>query len=88
VMGVPAHDQRDFPFFARASTKLPVKRVMCLRVPAKRLRRRRLDRGPGAGSSGPFDGLEASRPRNRIVSPAEAKGWGRQGELVACADLA
>ncbi|EAQ74534.1 MULTISPECIES: leucine--tRNA ligase [unclassified Synechococcus] len=75
VMGVPAHDQRDF-VFAR-QYELPVKRVI---VP-EGAREEAYDGGAWTSGgrlvhSGPFDGLEAAEARAGIVALAEAKGWG------------
>ncbi len=75
VMGVPAHDQRDF-VFAR-QYELPVKRVI---VP-EGAHEEAYDGGAWTGGgrlvhSGPFDGLEATEARAGIVALAEAEGWG------------
>ncbi len=75
VMGVPAHDQRDF-VFAR-QYELPVKRVI---VP-EGAQEEAYDGGAWTAGgclvhSGPFDGLEAAEARAGIVALAEAEGWG------------
>ncbi|APD48934.1 leucine--tRNA ligase [Synechococcus sp. CS-602] len=75
VMGVPAHDQRDF-VFAR-QYELPVKRVIVPEGASEEA----YDGGAWTAGgrlvhSGPFDGLEASEARTGIVALAEAKGWG------------
>ena len=76
VMGVPAHDQRDF-LFARQH-ELPIRQVI---IPEG------ADPIPYAGGawtepgvlihSGPFDGLPSQEARARILAAAEAEGWGR-----------
>ncbi|MEB3257812.1 MAG: leucine--tRNA ligase [Cyanobacteriota bacterium] len=76
VMGVPAHDQRDF-LFARQH-ELPIRQVI---IPEG------ADPSSYAGGawtepgvlihSGAFDGLPSQEARGRIVAMAEAEGWGR-----------
>jgi leucyl-tRNA synthetase len=76
VMGVPAHDQRDF-LFARQH-ELPVCQVI---VPEG------ADPSAYAGGawtesgvlihSGPYEGLPSEEAKGRIVAAAEAGGWGR-----------
>jgi leucyl-tRNA synthetase len=76
VMGVPAHDQRDF-LFARQH-ELPVRQVI---VPEG------ADPAAFAGGawtepgvmihSGPYDGLPSEEGKKRLVAEAEAAGWGR-----------
>ena len=76
VMGVPAHDQRDF-LFARQHG-LPIRQVI---VPEG------ADEAAFAGGawcepgvmvhSGPFDGLPSKEGQARLVAQAEAEGWGR-----------
>ena len=76
VMGVPAHDQRDF-LFARQH-ELPIRQVI---IPEG------ADPIPYAGGawtepgvlihSGPFDGLPSQEARARILAAAESEGWGR-----------
>jgi leucyl-tRNA synthetase len=75
VMGVPAHDHRDF-LFARQHD-LPLRQVI---VPEG------ADPTAFAGAawtepgvmlrSGPFDGLPSELAKERIVAAAEAEGWG------------
>jgi leucyl-tRNA synthetase len=75
LMGVPAHDQRDF-LFARQHG-LPIRQVI---VPEG------ADAAAFAGGawtepgvmlhSGPFDGLPSELAKERIVAEAEAAGWG------------
>ena len=76
VMGVPAHDQRDF-VFAR-QYELPVQQVI---VP-EGSDDHALEGGAFTGSgvlihSGRFDGLSTSEAKAAIVAEAEAGGWGR-----------
>ncbi|MEB3244002.1 MAG: leucine--tRNA ligase [Cyanobacteriota bacterium] len=76
VMGVPAHDGRDF-LFARQHD-LPIRQVI---VPEG------ADPTAYAGGpwtepgvlihSGPWDGLPSEEGKARIVAAAEAEGWGR-----------
>jgi leucyl-tRNA synthetase len=76
VMGVPAHDQRDF-LFAR-QYELPIRPVI---VPAGG------DGRPVEGcawtepgvliGSGRFDGLASGEAKEAITAAAEAEGWGR-----------
>ena len=76
VMGVPAHDQRDF-LFARQH-ELPVRKVI---IPEG------ADPSAFAGGawtepgvlidSGPYEGLPSQEAKERIVAAAEAGGWGR-----------
>jgi len=77
VMGVPAHDSRDFQF-ARQH-ELPVRQVI---IPEG------ADEHAFEGGawvehgvmihSGPYDGLASQVAKERIVADAEAAGWGRQ----------
>ena len=76
VMGVPAHDQRDFVFARRY--ELPVQHVI---VPAAS-DEHDFDGEPWTGPgvlvhSGPFDGLTSEQAREAIVNAAETGGWGQ-----------
>ena len=75
VMGVPAHDLRDFQFARRY--ELAVKPVL---VP-EGSDPHNFDGEPfsGAGvliNSGPYDGLSSGEARSRIIAAAEDEGWG------------
>lgn len=75
VMGVPAHDQRDYEFAKQ--NQLPVKTVIVPASPEVV----QLDQGytePGVLiNSGEFDGLESSIAKTKIIEFAEAQGWGK-----------
>ncbi|MFM1811100.1 MAG: hypothetical protein RLZZ336_38 [Cyanobacteriota bacterium] len=76
VMGVPAHDQRDF-VFAR-QYELPVQQVI---VP-EGSDEHAFEGGAFTGSgvlihSGRFDGLSNAAAKDAIVAAAEADGWGQ-----------
>ena len=76
VMGVPAHDQRDF-VFAR-QYELQVRQVI---VPEDS-DEHAFEGGAWTGSgvlihSGIYDGLPCAAARERICADAEAAGWGR-----------
>ncbi len=76
VMGVPAHDQRDFEFARRYD--LPVKTVI---APPDwsggDLEQAYLDEGTQV-NSGQFDGLPSSEGMERIADHIEASGWGKR----------
>ena len=76
VMGVPAHDQRDFLFARRH--ELPVRQVIIPEGSDEHA-----DEG-GAWTesgvlihSGRFDGLTSTAAKGAITAAAEAEGWGR-----------
>ena len=77
VMGVPAHDQRDFLFSRQY--ELPIRRVI---VPSGS-DDHAYEGGAWTGSgvlinSGRFDGLDCVEARTAITAAAEADGWGRE----------
>jgi leucyl-tRNA synthetase len=77
VMGVPAHDQRDFLFARRY--ELPVRQVIIPEGSDEHA----FEGGAWLESgvmihSGPYDGLPSPEAKQRIVADAEAAGWGRQ----------
>ncbi len=76
VMGVPAHDRRDFEFAGKYG--LPVRVVV---APAGwdggELQDAYLEPGLQV-NSGPFDGLPSSEGLQRIAEHVEANGWGKR----------
>jgi leucyl-tRNA synthetase len=75
VMGVPAHDLRDFQFARRY--ELPVKPVI---IP-EGSDPHNFEGEPFTGGgvlihSGPYDGLTTSAARSGIIAAAEQEGWG------------
>jgi leucyl-tRNA synthetase len=78
VMGVPAHDQRDFEFARRY--RLPIRVV--IRPPERELEPHTMtaayeDEGILV-NSGPFDGLPSARAMGAITAHLEQKGLGRR----------
>ena len=76
VMGVPAHDQRDFEFATKYD--LPIRVVVA--PPGwdgEKLSEAYVDEGVQV-NSGPFDGLPSSEGMERIADRVEAMGWGRR----------
>ena len=75
VMGVPAHDQRDF-VFAR-EYDLPIKQVVIPEGNDEHASEGGAWTGPGVLiHSGPFDGLGSRAAKDAITAAAEAGGWG------------
>jgi leucyl-tRNA synthetase len=77
VMGVPAHDSRDFQF-ARAH-ELPVRQVIIPEGSDEHA----FEGGPWLEPgvmihSGRYDGLPSLVARKRVVADAEAAGWGQE----------
>ncbi len=76
VMGVPAHDQRDF-LFAR-SHELPVRQVIIPEGSDEHAFEGGAWTEPGVLiHSGRFDGLASTAAKQAITAAAEAEGWGR-----------
>jgi leucyl-tRNA synthetase len=76
VMGVPAHDQRDF-IFAR-QYELPVRQVIVPEGADEHAYEGGAWTEPGVLiHSGPFNGLHSGEAKGRIIERAEAEGWGR-----------
>ncbi|MEB3173047.1 MAG: leucine--tRNA ligase [Cyanobacteriota bacterium] len=76
VMGVPAHDQRDF-VFAR-QYELPVRQVIVPEGSDEHAFEGAAFTGSGVLiHSGRFDGLPNSEAKTAIVAAAEAEGWGQ-----------
>ena len=76
VMGVPAHDQRDFEFATKYG--LPIRVVVA--PPGwngEELSEAYVNQGVQV-NSGPFDGLPSSEGMERIADRVEAEGWGRR----------
>ena len=76
VMGVPAHDQRDFEFAQQYG--LPVRVVVA--PPGwdrGELSEAYLEEGTQV-NSGPFDGLPSGKGVERIADHVEQNGWGRR----------
>ncbi|MCI0439017.1 MAG: leucine--tRNA ligase [Chloroflexi bacterium] len=76
VMGVPAHDQRDFEFAKKYG--LPIRVVVA--PPGWRgeeLDAAYLDEGTQV-NSGQFDGLPSAEGKRRIADYIEQRGWGRR----------
>ncbi|MEI6359672.1 MAG: leucine--tRNA ligase, partial [Synechococcus sp. ELA619] len=75
VMGVPAHDQRDF-VFAR-EYELPIKPVVIPEGSDQHAFEGGAWTAPGVLiHSGPFDGLSSTAAKEAITAAAEAGGWG------------
>ena len=76
VMGVPAHDQRDFAFARQY--ELPVRRVVVPAGADPHAYEGPAWTEPGVLiASGPFDGLTTAEAKTSIVASAEAQGWGQ-----------
>ncbi|MEB3353836.1 MAG: leucine--tRNA ligase [Cyanobacteriota bacterium] len=76
VMGVPAHDQRDF-VFAR-QYELPVRQVIIPEGSDEHAYEGGAWTEPGVLiHSGRFDGLPSGEAKTAIAAAAEAEGWGR-----------
>ncbi len=76
VMGVPAHDQRDFEFATKYG--LPIRVVVA--PPGwdgEKLSEAYVDEGTQV-NSGPFDGLPSSEGIERIADRVEVGSWGRR----------
>jgi leucyl-tRNA synthetase len=77
VMGVPAHDQRDF-LFAR-QYELPVRQVIVPEGSDEHAFEGSAWVEPGVLiHSGPYNGLRSSEAKARIVADAAAAGWGTE----------
>jgi len=75
VMGVPAHDQRDF-VFAR-EYELPIQPVVIPEGSDEHAFEGGAWTAPGVLiHSGPFDGLSSTAAKEAITAAAEAGGWG------------
>jgi len=75
VMGVPAHDQRDF-VFARQH-ELEVRQVIIPEGADEHAFEGGAWTEPGVMiHSGPYDGLSSREGRERVIATAEREGWG------------
>jgi leucyl-tRNA synthetase len=75
IMGVPAHDQRDFEF--AQEYRLPL--IEVIRSPERAVEQGRAYEGEGVLlNSGPFDDLPSPRARRAIVAMMAAAGYGQQ----------
>ena len=76
VMGVPAHDQRDFDFARKFD--LPIRVVIAPQGWAGgELEEAHLEEGLHT-NSGPFDGMPNVQGKEAIADHVEAKGWGHR----------
>jgi leucyl-tRNA synthetase len=76
VMGVPAHDQRDFAFARKYN--LPVRVVISPQGwNGEELQEAFVDEGPQV-NSGSFDGLPSSQGKECIADHIESRGWGHR----------
>ena len=76
VMGVPAHDQRDFEFANKYG--LPIRVVVAPpEWSGEELSEAYLDEGTQV-NSGRFDGLPSSQGMERIADHIEEQGWGKR----------
>ena len=76
VMGVPAHDERDFAFAQKYSLPIPV-----VIAPPGRDGEELSEAYLGEGTqvnSGPFDGLRSSQGIQAIADHVEQQGWGHR----------
>ncbi len=74
VMGVPAHDERDFAFATKYD--IPIKMVISLPGwQGEELDAAYIDEGTMV-NSGQFDGMSSDEARSRIVDYLAKKGWG------------
>ena len=76
VMGVPAHDQRDFEFAAKYDLPIPV-----VIAPSGWDGRELKEAHVGEGTmvnSGEFDGLPSTGAKEAIADSVERQGWGKR----------
>ena len=76
VMGVPAHDQRDFDFAKKYGLDIRV----VIAPPGwagEELEQAHVEDGTQA-NSGPFDGLASNEGREHIADDVEGQGWGHR----------
>ncbi|MDR3332503.1 MAG: leucine--tRNA ligase [Synergistaceae bacterium] len=79
IMGVPAHDQRDFDFVRKYGLGIiPVVRIDGEPIPDPDKMASATEADGVACNSGEFDGLPTPRAIERIGEWFEAKGWGKR----------
>ncbi len=84
VMGVPAHDERDFAFARAYGLEV---RVVVAPTGWDGGELAEAYVGPGRQvNSGPFDGLSSDEGRERIADHAEETGWGRRSVVYRMRD--
>ena len=84
VMGVPAHDERDFAFARAYGLEV---RVVVAPPGWDGGELAEAYVGPGRQvNSGPFDGLSSDEGRERIADHAEETGWGRRSVVYRMRD--
>ena len=77
VMGVPAHDQRDFELAKKYG--LPIRVVIVPEGGSADMELAQDYEGPGVQvNSGPFDGMHTDQSRQAIADYVEARGHGRR----------
>ena len=76
VMGVPAHDQRDFDFARKYGLDIRVV-IASLDWGGEELEQAYVEDGAQV-NSGPFDGLPVQEGKERIADHVEANGWGHR----------
>ncbi len=77
VMGVPAHDQRDFELAKKNG--LPIRVVIVPEGGSADMELAQAYEGPGVQvNSGPFDGMHTDQSRQAIADYVEARGHGRR----------
>ncbi|MFM7448887.1 MAG: leucine--tRNA ligase [Leptolyngbyaceae cyanobacterium] len=74
VMGVPAHDTRDYQFAKQ--NQLPIKTVILPEGKETDLDHAYVDVGVMV-NSGEFDGMTSPQGKQAIIQKAEQKGWGK-----------
>jgi len=84
IMGVPAHDKRDFQFAMAAG--LPVVRVIVPDDPTTADGDRPYFGGGRMVNSGPFDGISTTKSVDAVTSWLEENRFGRSSEVFALRD--
>src|SRR3989441_4050909 len=76
VMGVPAHDERDFEFAKKYGLQIPVV-IAPPEWPGQELEQAHVEPGTMV-NSGQFDGLPSEEGKKAIAEFVEEKGWGKR----------